>query len=199
MFTGIIQSLGEIRTLDLGQGGERRVTVAAPGLDLARCALGDSIAVSGICLTVIALPPGAFVAELSRETLALTTAADWRVGQRVNLEPALRLGDALGGHLVSGHVDGLARLLAQHADVGSLRQRWRADGALARYIARKGSVTLDGVSLTVNAVDGNEFEVNLIPHTQSVTTLGALQPGARANLEIDLMARYAERLLPHAN
>jgi riboflavin synthase len=199
VFTGIIQSLGEIRTLDLGQGGERRVTVAAPGLDLARCALGDSIAVSGICLTVIALPAGAFVAEVSRETLALTTAADWRVGQRVNLEPALRLGDALGGHLVSGHVDGLARLLAQHADVGSLRQRWQADGALARYIARKGSVTLDGVSLTVNAVDGNEFEVNLIPHTQSVTTLGALQPGARANLEIDLMARYAERLLPHAN
>jgi riboflavin synthase len=199
MFTGIIQSLGEIRTLDLGQGGERRVTVAAPGLDLARCALGDSIAVSGICLTVIALPAGAFVAEMSRETLALTTAADWRVGQRVNLEPALRLGDALGGHLVSGHVDGVARLLAQHADVGSLRQRWRADEALARYIARKGTVTLDGVSLTVNAVDGNEFEVNLIPHTQSVTTLGALQPGARANLEIDLMARYAERLLPHAN
>lgn len=199
MFTGIIQSLGEIRTLDRGQGGERRVTVAAPGLELARCALGDSIAVSGICLTVIALPADAFVAEMSRETLALTTAADWRVAQRVNLEPALRLGDALGGHLVSGHVDGVAGLLAQHADVGSLRQRWRADEALARYIARKGSVTLDGVSLTVNAVDGNEFEVNLIPHTQSVTTLGALQPGARANLEIDLMARYAERLLPHAN
>lgn len=199
MFTGIIQALGTIRTLDAGQRGERRVTVAADGLDLARCALGDSIAVSGICLTVIALPAGAFVAEVSRETLALTTAADWRIGQRVNLEAALRLGDALGGHLVSGHVDGVAILEAQHADAGSLRQRWRAPHALSRYIARKGSVTLDGVSLTVNAVDGDCFEVNLIPHTQSVTTLGALQAGARVNLEIDLMARYAERLLPNAS
>lgn len=196
MFTGIIQDVGEIRASETGGKGERRVAVATHGLDLSRCVLGDSIAVAGVCLTVIDLQPGQFSAEVSRETLAVTTAGSWQPGRRVNLEPALRVGDALGGHIVSGHVDGIAELQSLQPDAGSLRMRWRAPASLARYIARKGSVTLDGVSLTVNAVDDSHFDVNIIPHTQSATTLGALAPGAQANIEVDLMARYAERLLP---
>lgn len=196
MFTGIIQDVGLISAIDSGKAGERRLAVRCPRLDLTRCVLGDSIAVAGICLTVIDLQSGVFAAEVSRETLAVTTASGWQVGQRVNLEPALRMGDALGGHLVSGHVDGVAELIACVQDAGSLRMQWRVPAPLARYIARKGSVTLDGVSLTVNAVEGAQFDVNLIPHTQAVTTLGALAPGARANIEVDLMARYAERLMP---
>lgn len=199
MFTGIIQDVGEIRAIGAGANGERRVTVGTAGLDLSRCVTGDSIAVAGVCLTVIELEPDAFTAEVSRETLAVTTAGQWQAGRRVNLEPALRVGDALGGHIVSGHVDGLAELLALQPDAGSVRMQWRVPAPLARYIARKGSVTLDGVSLTVNAVQGAQFDVNIIPHTQAVTTLGALQPGASANIEVDLMARYAERLLPAAD
>lgn len=196
MFTGIIQDVGEIRAIGTGANGERRLTVETRGLDLSRCVLGDSIAVAGVCLTVIELQPGAFSAEVSAETLAVTTAGGWRTGQRVNLEPALRVGDALGGHIVSGHVDGIAELQDLHPEGGSLRMHWRVPAELARYIARKGSVTLDGVSLTVNGVADARFDVNIITHTQSVTTLGALAPGARANIEVDLMARYAERLLP---
>jgi len=196
MFTGIIQDVGQIRAIETGRSGERRMTFACARLDLARCVPGDSIAVSGVCLTVIDLGPGSFAAELSRETLDVTTAGGWVVGQRVNLESALRVGDALGGHIVSGHVDGVAELQAITPDAGSLRMQWRAPAALARYIARKGSVTLDGVSLTVNTVRDAQFEVNIIPHTQAVTTLGSMRPGAPANIEVDLMARYAERLLP---
>ncbi len=199
MFTGIIQDVGEIRAIGAGARGERRVSVGTAGLDLARCVTGDSIAVAGICLTVIELGSGVFTAEVSSETLAVTTAGHWQVGQRVNLEPALRVGEALGGHIVSGHVDGLAELLLQQPDAGSVRMQWRVPAPLARYIARKGSVTLDGVSLTVNAVLDTRFDVNIIPHTQAVTTLGTLQPGASANIEVDLMARYAERLLPAAD
>ena len=195
MFTGIIQDVGTIRGLGVGADGELRMTVGTL-LDLSRCAVGDSIAVAGVCLTVTGLQPGQFSADVSRETLAVTTAGHWSVGTRVNLEPALRVGDALGGHLVSGHVDGLAVLLAAQPDAGSMRMQWRVPAPLARYIARKGSVTLDGVSLTVNAVDDARFDVNVIPHTQVVTTLGAVQPGAYANVEVDLMARYAARLLP---
>jgi riboflavin synthase len=198
VFTGIIQDLGSISALEGGSGAELRLDIVVGVLDLARCAIGDSIAVNGVCLTVVDLPPGHFVAELSRETLSVTTAGDWRPGQRVNLELALRVGDALGGHIVAGHVDGVAELLELRPDAGSLRMRWRAPAELARYIARKGSVTLDGVSLTVNAVDGDCFEVNIIPHTRALTTLGTLTGGGRANLEVDLMARYAERLLPVA-
>ena len=197
MFTGIVQDVGAIRALGVGPQGELRVTVGTL-LDLSRCAVGDSIAVAGVCLTVTGVHAGQFTADVSRETLAVTTAGHWAVGTRVNLEPALRVGDALGGHLVSGHVDGLAELLAVEPDAGSLRMQWRVPAPLARYVARKGSVTLDGVSLTVNAVDGQRFDVNIIPHTQVVTTLGALQPGAYVNIEVDLMARYAERLLPEA-
>jgi riboflavin synthase len=191
MFTGIVQDVGEIRAIGTGANGERRVTVGTAALDLSRCATGDSIAVAGVCLTAIDLGPGVFTADVSRETLAVTTAGQWRVGQRVNLEAALRVGDALGGHIVSGHVDGLTELLALQPDA-----QWLVPEPLARYIARKGAVTLDGVSLTVNAVLGVRFDVNIIPHTRAVTTLGALLPGAVANLEVDLMARYAERLLP---
>jgi riboflavin synthase len=200
MFTGIVQSIGSIQRLDFAASGDRRARVGVGELDLSRCAIGDSIAVAGICLTVIGFDARTFEnqyfeAELSPETLQLTTAGSWRVGDRVNLEAALRMGDALGGHLLSGHVDGVAELLASAPDAGSMRLRWRAPADLARFIARKGSVCLDGVSLTVNAVQNDQFDVNIIPHTQAVSTLGTLTPGARANIEIDLMARYAERLL----
>lgn len=194
MFTGIVQDVGRIRTLE-ALGGDTRLTVGVERLELARTAIGDSIAVAGVCLTVVALEPGAFSADVSRETLALTTIGDWRVGRRVNLEPALRAGDALGGHLMSGHVDGVAEVRARQVEARSQRFRIRLPQPLARYIARKGSVGLDGVSLTVNAVEQQEFEVNLIPHTLAATTLGALAVGERVNLEVDLIARYTERLL----
>jgi riboflavin synthase len=176
-------------------GGDARLTVGVDRLDLARTAVGDSIAVAGVCLTVVALQPRGFSADVSRETLALTTIGDWRAGRRINLEPALRAGDALGGHLVSGHVDGVAEIRERSDEVRSQRFRIRVPQALARYIARKGSVALDGVSLTVNAAEQHEFEVNLVPHTLAVTTLAALAPGDRVNLEVDMIARYTERLL----
>jgi riboflavin synthase len=194
MFTGIVQSLGCVGALEQ-RGGDLRIHIHAPGIDAARLQLGDSVACSGTCLTVVGLEGDAFLADVSRETLALTTLGNWRVGDAINLEPALRAGDPLGGHLVSGHVDGLALLVAVHEDGRSQRMRWRVPAALARFIAPKGSVALDGVSLTVNEVAGAEFGVNIIPHTQQVTTLGALATGASANLEIDVMARYAARLL----
>lgn len=194
MFTGIIQDVGRIVALE-ALGGDTRLTVAVDRLDLSRTAIGDSIAVAGVCLTAIALQPRAFSADASGETLSLTTIGDWRVGRRVNLEPALRAGDALGGHLVSGHVDGVAEICERADAARSQRFRIRVPQALARYVARKGSVTLDGVSLTVNAAEQQEFEVNLVPHTLAVTTLGALAVGERVNLEVDVIARYTERLL----
>ena len=194
MFTGIVQCLGTVVALE-PRGGDLRMRIAAPGIDVARLGLGDSVACAGCCLTVVARDGHEFTVDVSRETLALTSLGAWRVGQAINLEPALRAGDALGGHLVSGHVDGLAELLARHDDGRSLRLRWRVPAPLARFIAPKGSVALDGVSLTVNEAEGAEFGVNLIPHTRQVTTLGPLEPGARANLEIDVIARYAARLM----
>ena len=194
MFTGIIQDIGSIRTLE-ARGGDLRLGIAVSSLDLGRQRLGDSIAVSGVCLTLIALEPPVFFADVSRETLGLTTLGDAVVGRRVNLEPALRAGEPLGGHLVSGHVDGIATVLERSGDARSQRFRLRAPAGLARYIARKGSVALDGVSLTVNAVAGAEFDINLVPHTLAVTTLGDLGVGDRVNIEIDTIARYAERLL----
>ncbi len=194
MFTGIVQTMGRVGAPE-PRGGDLRMRIHAPGIDRARLQLGDSVACSGTCLTVVGLEGDAFLADVSRETLALTTLGSWQAGDAINLEPALRAGDALGGHLVSGHVDGLAQLVALHEDGRSLRMRWRAPAALARFIAPKGSVALDGVSLTVNEVQGAEFGVNIIPHTRKATTLGALAPGASANLEIDVMARYAARLL----
>ena len=194
MFTGIISCIGEVTAVE-SRGGDLRLSIDAAGIDAARRQLGDSVAVAGVCLTVAELTPAGFIADVSRETLAHTTIGSWRGGERINLEAALRAGDALGGHLVSGHIDGRAELLERSGDARSQRLRFRVPEALQRYVARKGSVALDGVSLTVNEVDGAEFGVNAIPHTLLATTLGDLRPGAQLNLEIDLMARYAERLL----
>lgn len=195
MFTGIVQAIGSIEGAE-PRGGDLRLTIDATGIDAARRQSGDSVSVAGVCLTVAALTPRGFCADVSRETLQHTTIGGWHAGTRVNLEPALRAGDALGGHMVSGHVDGRADLLGVSGDARSRRLRLRVPAGLERYVARKGSVTLDGVSLTVNEVDGREFGVNLVPHTLEVTTLGTLAAGAQLNLEIDLMARYVERLAP---
>ncbi len=198
MFTGIILDTGTVAART-ERGGDVRLAIRVNRLDLSRTAVGDSICVQGCCVTAIALSADGFEADLSRETLGLTTLGALAVGSAVNLEPALRAGDALGGHLVSGHVDGLGTLVSRTADARSTRMVIEAPVALARFIARKGSITVDGVSLTVNEVDGQRFGVNLIPHTLEVTTLGALVPGAPVNLEIDQVARYVERLLGQAS
>lgn len=194
MFTGIVERVGRIvRTAPQGDGLRIVIDTGAPPFD--DVGLGDSIAVSGCCLTVTALADGAFAADVSRESLSLTTLGELAVGARVNLEPALRAGDALGGHLVSGHVDGIAQVTAISGDARSTRVSFRVPAALSRYVARKGSVTIDGVSLTVNEVERDVFGVNLIPHTQSVTTLGELKIGSKVNFEVDTIARYVERLV----
>ncbi len=194
MFTGIVQDIGSVAAL-AARGGDVRLAIRVQRLNLANTAVGDSICVQGCCVTAVAVAADRFEADLSRETLSLTTLGGLAVGAPVNLEPALRLGDALGGHLVSGHVDGLGTVISQITDARSTRLVIEAPAALARFIAQKGSVTVDGVSLTVNEVDGARFGVNLIPHTRDVTTLGNLVPGAAVNLEIDQVARYVERLL----
>ena len=194
MFTGIVLDTGRVESLT-ARGGDVRLAVHTTKLDLARTAIGDSICVQGCCVTAVTLEGPVFAADLSRETLALTTLGTLAVGARVNLEPALRAGDALGGHLVSGHVDGVATVITTSTDARSTRVVIEVPAALARYIARKGSVAVDGVSLTVNEVEGLRFGVNLIPHTLEHTTLQALHPGSRVNLEIDQVARYVERLL----
>lgn len=198
MFTGIVQEIGTITQAEMRAGAEGardlRLEVSFATIGSDRFNLGDSICVDGVCLTVAERTANSFIADVSAETLNVTTLGGKRTGGRVNLEPALRAGDSLGGHWVSGHVDGIAEVLSAAEDARSLRVELAAPRELARYIARKGSVTLDGVSLTVNAVDGVKFSINLIPHTLQVTTLGSLKPGARLNLEIDLLARYVERL-----
>ncbi len=194
MFTGLVQAVGRIEASE-PRGGDRRLRIAARAAFLAELRPGDSVAVSGVCLT--ALEPGleGFWADVSAETLARTTLGELAVGARVNLEPALTLSTPLGGHLVSGHVDGIGEVLACREDARSLRLRLRAPESLARYIAEKGSICVDGVSLTVNAVEGARFELNIVPHTLAATTLGEYRPGRRVNLEVDLIARYLERLL----
>jgi riboflavin synthase len=194
MFTGIVQDVGKVQSRET-HGGDVRLAIAVDRLSLERTAIGDSISVQGVCLTVTALAANGFSADVSRETLSLTTLGDLAVGSPVNLEPALRAGDPLGGHLVSGHVDGVGRVLSLAEEARSLRVDFEAPADLARYLARKGSITVDGVSLTVNDVTGPRFSVNLIPHTRDVTTLGRLTPDTRVNLEIDQVARYVERLL----
>jgi riboflavin synthase len=194
MFTGIIQDLGRVVSRET-RGVDAQLVIATGKLDLTNAAIGDSISVQGVCLTATSLTRDSFSADVSHETLSLTTLGELQPGSAVNLEPALRAGDRLGGHLVSGHVDGIAHVTATSHDGDSLRVQVAVPAELARYIARKGSVTLDGVSLTVNEVDGVTFGVNLIPHTQAVTTLGKLKAGARLNLEVDQMARYVERLV----
>jgi len=194
MFTGIVQDVGKVRARET-RGGDARMVIAFDHLRSGDFRIGDSICVQGCCLTATELPEGAFAADVSRETLSLTTLGDLAVGSPVNLEPSLKAGDALGGHLVSGHIDGVAEVIAISGDARSTRLRIAVPADLARYIARKGSVAVDGVSLTVNEVDGATFGVNIIPHTQTVTTLGRLAVGARLNLEVDQVARYVERLV----
>jgi riboflavin synthase len=195
MFTGIITALGTIRAIDpIGGGKDMRVVIEAPWQDTASIAIGASIACSGCCLTAIEVSADSFAADASAETLACTTLGAWRVGSRVNLERSLKIGDELGGHMVSGHVDGVGKALSSTAENGSTRWRFRVSRPLARFIAEKGSVAVNGVSLTVNEVKGDTFGVNIIPHTASVTLFGAMKPGDDVNIEIDMLARYVARL-----
>ncbi|AFU99156.1 riboflavin synthase [Simiduia agarivorans] len=194
MFTGIIEAVGEILVAQPA-GGDLRLRVKTHGLDLQDVALGDSIATNGVCLTVVELPGDGYWADVSVETLDNTTLRQWAVGQKVNLEKALTPTTRLGGHLVSGHVDGVGEVVSRHTDARSERFRLRAPDHLAKYIAHKGSITVDGTSLTVNAVDGAEFELNIVPHTLEKTVMGTYKAGTRVNLEVDLLARYLERLL----
>ncbi|MFM1891965.1 MAG: riboflavin synthase [Pseudomonadota bacterium] len=194
MFTGIIQAIGEVVQVE-PRGGDVRLRVRTGKLDLADVALGDSIAVNGVCLTAVDLPGDGFAADVSRETLSLTTLGELRPGSPVNLEKALTLATRLGGHLVSGHVDGLGTVRERHDDARSVRFTIEAPPELARYIAHKGSITVDGTSLTVNAVHGASFALNIVPHTLQETIMSGYQPGRRVNLEVDLVARYLERLL----
>ena len=196
MFTGIIQAVGRIVRLE-PRSGDVRLHVDTAALDLADVQLGDSIAVSGVCLTAVTLDARGFSADVSNETLALTTLGKLKPGDPVNLEKALRLADRLGGHLVSGHVDGVGKVVSIAPDGRS--QRWSFDvpAALARYIAAKGSVCIDGTSLTVNEVSATRFGVNLIPHTVEHTAFHARRVGDAVNIEVDVVARYIERLLSH--
>ncbi len=194
MFTGIIRTIGELCTLE-PRGGDVRLTLGTGKLDMTDFASGDSIAVNGVCLTAVLVEGSSFAADVSRETLALTTLGDLRTGRRANLEQALTLATPLGGHLMSGHVDGVGRVLDRREDARSVRFRIEAPPELARYIAHKGSIGVDGVSLTVNGVSGQVFELNIIPHTLQETTMSEYGPGTRVNLEVDLLARYLERLI----
>lgn len=192
MFTGIISDLGKVKSIDFGPTTRLVISTAYDTSDIA---LGASVACNGCCLSVVEKGPGWLAFEASRETLDKTTMANWKMGHPINLERALKLGDELGGHLVSGHVDGVGRLLSIKPDGGSLRLVIEAPGEMARSIASKGSIAVDGISLTVNEVDGARFGVNIIPITQTATNLGEAREGDRVNLEIDLIARYVARLL----
>lgn len=194
MFTGIIQAIGQIERLE-PRGGDVRIQVATAALAMGDVRMGDSIAVNGVCLTVASQAERGFAADVSRETLGVTSLGGLKPGSRVNLEKALTLSTPLGGHLVSGHVDGMGRLLEQRPDGRSMRLRIESPSELARYIAPKGSICLDGVSLTVNRVEGFRFELNIVPHTLRETIIGGYREGRMINLEVDLIARYLERLL----
>lgn len=194
MFTGIIQDVGQIRSA-YDFGTDARLQIGVGTMALSDCKVGDSVAVSGVCLTVTALEPRSFSADVSHETLSLTTLGSAVAGTRVNLEAALRVGDALGGHLVSGHVDGIGVIEAISVDGRSQRVTIRVPQSLARYVARKGSIAVDGVSLTVNDVDGATFGANLVPHTQQLTTCNEWTVGRCVNIEVDQLARYVERVL----
>lgn len=200
MFTGIVTGIGRLRaTTPARETADARFVIEVPAddpawADIDTVALGASICCSGCCLTVVERGPGWFAVDASAETLSKTTLDHWVPGITINLERALKLGDELGGHIVSGHVDGLGEVVAKTPDGGSTRWRFRAPRDLARFIAPKGSIAIDGVSLTVNEVDGTEFGVNIIPHTEQVTTFGRLAAGDTVNLEIDMLARYVARL-----
>jgi len=194
MFTGIIQAVGKITSLE-NRGGDMRIAIETGKLPMADVAPGDSIAVSGVCLTVVDMSSTGFQADVSGETLRRTIIGELTLNDRVNLEKALTLSTPLGGHLVSGHVDGVGSVVSRSEDSRSVQFTLRAPDELARYIAAKGSITVDGVSLTVNAVNGAEFELNIVPHTLAETTLSGYRAGRKVNLEVDLVARYLERLL----
>lgn len=194
MFTGIVQAIGKVVAAE-PRGGDLRLRIHTGNLSLADVSLGDSIATNGVCLTVVNLPGDGYWADVSRETLAFTTIGELKAGNLVNLEKALRASDRLGGHIVSGHVDGVATVTSRHTDARSERFRLRAPDTLARYIAHKGSVCIDGTSLTVNAVDGAEFELNIVPHTLDHTIFSHYKAGTRVNIEVDVVARYLERLI----
>lgn len=197
MFTGIVTDIGEIQAVTARANNLSRIEIAC-GFDAASIALGASISCSGICLTVVDVRSASrtvFAVDAAAETLRLTTAGHWRAGTKINLERSLRAGDELGGHIVSGHVDGLAGIMSREDMKDQARFMLRVPRELSRFIAPKGSVTLDGVSLTVNDVSGDEFSVHIIPHTLAVTTFGAAKAGDKLNLEIDVMARYAARLM----
>jgi riboflavin synthase len=196
MFTGIVQSVGIIRVIE-PSAGDVTIEVQTPAMSLESVAAGDSIAVNGVCLTVTGMDSDAFRADVSRETLAMTTLGRWEPGTRVNLEKALLAGQPLGGHYVTGHVDGVGRVIGRRDDARSIRVEFELPAPLAKYVARKGSVCVDGVSLTVNGVSGPRFDVNLVPHTLEVTILGDYQPGTAVNIEVDIIARYLERLSSH--
>lgn len=194
MFTGIVETMGTLVS-KTDMGGDCRLLVDTGELSLAGCGTGDSISVSGACLTMLDPEEHRFTADVSQETLSLTILGNVAEGEKVNLELAMGVHDRMGGHLVTGHVDGLASLVSRHEDARAERFEFEVPPSLARYVARKGSVCLDGVSLTVNEVDKNRFSVCLIPHTMEITTLGRLQPGDKINFEVDLIARYLERLM----
>jgi riboflavin synthase len=194
MFTGIIQAIGHIEALT-ERGGDVRLSVNSGYLDLADVALGDSIATNGVCLTAVELSSQGFAADVSRETLSLTSLHLLKPGSRVNLEKALTLNTRLGGHLVSGHVDGIGRVVERRSDARSIRFSIEAPAELAKYIAHKGSICVDGTSLTVNAVRGAVFELNIVPHTLQETIMEGYKVGSQVNLEVDLIARYLERLM----
>ncbi len=202
MFTGIVTGLGEVRAVTpIGGGQDMRLVIGVPAgwADMATIPLGASIACNGCCLTAIELGPDWFAVTASAETLSKTTLGAWAVGTRINLERPLKVGDELGGHIVSGHVDGLGEVIAATPDQGSTRWRFRVPDGIARFIAPKGSVAIDGVSLTVNEVEGDTFGVNIIPHTAEVTGFGLLKVGDRVNIEIDTVARYVARLTEYAS
>lgn len=194
MFTGIIESLGKIESIE-DKGGDARFWINTGKLDMGDVQLGDSIAMNGVCLTAIDLRDDAYCADVSGETLSLTSLRDLKAGSRVNLEKALTPTTRLGGHLVSGHVDGMGKVVDRYDDARSVRFTIEAPRDLAKYIAMKGSITVDGVSLTVNKVDGARFELNIVPHTLQETIIDEYQPGRVVNLEVDLIARYLERLV----
>jgi riboflavin synthase len=193
MFTGIISAIGKITELEHRQG-DVRISIYAPDFGFDDVCLGDSIACNGVCLTAVELIDQGFIADVSVETLSLTTIEHWRLITEINLEKAMQASDRFGGHIVSGHVDGIGEVVSLHEDARSWRFTIRAPANLAKYIAQKGSITVDGTSLTVNAVKGAEFEMNIVPHTMIHTVISDYQVGTKVNLEVDLIARYLERL-----
>jgi len=194
MFTGIIEAVGTVSSCKQA-GGDMQLIIDTGSLDMGDVVLGDSIAVNGVCLTAVKLEGNKFQADVSAETLAHTTLSSFAAGRRVNLEKALTPSSRLGGHLVSGHVDGVGKVLERKTVGNSERFRLESPAELSRYVARKGSICVDGISLTVNSVNGNEFELNIVPHTLANTVMDEYQPGSQVNLEVDIIARYIERML----